>query len=338
MHRTYDIIGCGAVIHEFHAPVLRHLSGVGSVSIRACIDSNAGTARRTAALLGASTSGTPDEAGHLGPADAVIVATPPESHAKIARRYLAAGKHVFLEKPFVVRAAEADELVRLADSSGVKLLVNHFRRVFPSVQIARRFIASGRLGQVRRVEATEGGRWGWPTSSDYIVRSPYGGVLLDTGSHLLDMVLFLLGLGEGRSDASFTVKTVRKSPDHEPSHEYAAELQIVSSAQGQLDVALQLSRREPLASAIKIYADSAALIIPATLSETPILRTPAGDFVLGDPPTQARPTWIVPCFLATHLEFLRAQANPAAQSPLDARNFLLLTAILESLGEHEGTR
>jgi predicted dehydrogenase len=329
MTQSYDIVGCGAAVQTFHAPVLRDLTQAGAVSIRACVDRDGAAAKQTARLLGAATSGSssPDFDG----VDAVIIATPPESHADVARRYLEAGKHVFLEKPFVVRSSEAQELVQLAESNGARLFVNHIRRFFPSVTIARRFVTSGGLGKITHVEATEGMRWTWASSSDYPVKSPYGGVVYDVGSHVLDTVLFVLGLDDPNSGTRFSIQSASRRPNREPSHECAADLELESPRYGRLHVDLRLSRREPYACAVKIYGESGTIVIPNQLTDAPILYTRGAQFVLRERATEPQPYYFVACFLASHQEFLRAQTDPTSRSPLDARNFGVLTSMLETL-------
>src|SRR2546425_811413 len=108
--------------------------------------------------------------------------------------YVQRGAVLLVEKPFTPRLAEAEALVRLAAERGAQVLVAHMRRFYPSVQIARDFVLAGGLGSVRSVEAHEGSRWEWPASSEYYLHSRYGGVVYDTGSHLIDTILFVLGV------------------------------------------------------------------------------------------------------------------------------------------------
>src|ERR1700736_6060170 len=110
----YDVVGCGTGVQELHGPVIRHLIAQRAATVNTCYDSNLKTAQRAAQLLGAAHAATPSEMGNFEAADAAIIATPPESHAAVARRYLAAGKHVFVEKPFVARSDEARDLIELA--------------------------------------------------------------------------------------------------------------------------------------------------------------------------------------------------------------------------------
>jgi predicted dehydrogenase len=79
---------------------------------------------------------------------AVIVATPVASHYELARRALAAGKHVFVEKPPALSAVEADELVSLAEERGLVLLPGHLLLYHPGIEKLKELIDSGELGDV----------------------------------------------------------------------------------------------------------------------------------------------------------------------------------------------
>ena len=80
--------------------------------------------------------------------DAVVIATPVPTHYSLARSALAAGKHVFVEKPPAMRAAEMDELVRLAAERDLVLMPGHLLLYHPGVQKLKELVDSGELGRV----------------------------------------------------------------------------------------------------------------------------------------------------------------------------------------------
>jgi predicted dehydrogenase len=80
--------------------------------------------------------------------DAIVVATPVPTHHAIAKRALEAGKHVFVEKPPAMRAAEMEELVSLAESGGLVLMPGHLLLYHPGVQKVKELIDAGELGEV----------------------------------------------------------------------------------------------------------------------------------------------------------------------------------------------
>jgi predicted dehydrogenase len=80
--------------------------------------------------------------------DAVIVATPPRTHHAIASEALSAGKHVLVEKPLARTAAEARDLIRIADERGLTLMPGHTFVYSPPVNKIRGLIREGALGDV----------------------------------------------------------------------------------------------------------------------------------------------------------------------------------------------
>lgn len=79
---------------------------------------------------------------------AVIVATPAATHAPLARRALAAGKSVFVEKPLALSTADAVELATIADAAGLTLMVGHTFEFNPAVRAMKDYIDSGEIGEV----------------------------------------------------------------------------------------------------------------------------------------------------------------------------------------------
>jgi predicted dehydrogenase len=80
--------------------------------------------------------------------DAVVIATPPPTRAALARRALAAGKHVLVEPPLALEAPEAEDLVCLAESGDRRLVASHATQFHPAARRLAALIAGGGLGQV----------------------------------------------------------------------------------------------------------------------------------------------------------------------------------------------
>ncbi|MFY0529334.1 oxidoreductase [Archangium gephyra] len=129
----------------------------------------------------------------------VIIATPNDTHAALAERALLAGKHVVVEKPFTLDAAEASRLDALARERGLCLTVFHNRRWDGDFLTVRQLLEQGRLGRLFSFEShfdrfrpRVKARW---KEEDV----PGGGSLWDLGSHLIDQALQLFGLPESIS-------------------------------------------------------------------------------------------------------------------------------------------
>ncbi|MDQ3701747.1 MAG: Gfo/Idh/MocA family oxidoreductase, partial [Chloroflexota bacterium] len=80
--------------------------------------------------------------------DAVVIATPAELHARMAREALHAGKHAFVEKPLATSSADAAELAALADSHGLTLMVGHTFLHNDALRWVKARVDAGDLGDV----------------------------------------------------------------------------------------------------------------------------------------------------------------------------------------------
>jgi len=124
----------------------------------------------------------------------VVVATPNDSHAALARQALAAGKHVVIDKPFVLRAADAEALIALARTQNRCLSVFHNRRWDADFLTAQQVIADGNLGAMSYAEF-HFDRYRPQLKARWREQPGEGaGVLYDLGPHLIDQACCLFGL------------------------------------------------------------------------------------------------------------------------------------------------
>lgn len=89
----------------------------------------------------------------LDDVDAVVIATPPGTHAAIAQRALEAGRHVLVEKPLTTSVEDAERLVETAAVHGVHLMVGHTFEYNAAVWKLRELVRSGELGRILYVDA-----------------------------------------------------------------------------------------------------------------------------------------------------------------------------------------
>ncbi len=124
----------------------------------------------------------------------VHICTPNAAHYSQVKKALLAGKHVYCDKPFTVTAAEAEELAQLARKQGVVGQICFHIRFFPAILTAKRMISEGALGDLHcfRVKFLHASSINpdKPMSWRY---EENGGVLLDLGSHALDLLYYLAG-------------------------------------------------------------------------------------------------------------------------------------------------
>ena len=127
--------------------------------------------------------------------DAAIVALPHHLHAPASIELLEAGKHVLVEKPMAITSVECDAMIAAAKRGEASLTVGQMRRFCPAVAAAKLLLSKNLIGPVRRFEILEGNVYDWPVASDFFFRKKTagGGVLMDTGAHTFDMLLWMFG-------------------------------------------------------------------------------------------------------------------------------------------------
>ena len=124
--------------------------------------------------------------------DAAVIVTPHTLHYEQARDCLAADLHVYLEKPMVTDVGHALDLIRLADDRGMALQIGYQRHFHPAFTEIRRIIDGGRVGEIHAVSCNLGQDWVTPHRGTWRVDPALsgGGQLYDSGSHLLDALLW----------------------------------------------------------------------------------------------------------------------------------------------------
>jgi UDP-2-acetamido-3-amino-2,3-dideoxy-glucuronate N-acetyltransferase len=83
--------------------------------------------------------------------NAIIIATPAETHYEIAKNALKNGKHVLVEKPITLRSGEANELVEIARENGKKLMVGHVLLYHPAIIKIKEMLNEGKLGKLQYI-------------------------------------------------------------------------------------------------------------------------------------------------------------------------------------------
>lgn len=128
--------------------------------------------------------------------DAVYIATPPGLHKEQALRILAAGKPVYLEKPFARNYTEAKELTQAFQNAGVPLYVGHYRRALPRFLKIRELLEEGCIGQVQRVDFFLNRIFDPREAATKWLYNPIlsgGGKFYDIAPHTVDIFQFLFG-------------------------------------------------------------------------------------------------------------------------------------------------
>ena len=187
----FGIIGAGSIA-DYHACGLRAAGGAEVVVIAAQSEDSA---RRAALRLGIlEPVGDWRALIARGDIDAVVIATPDDTHREIACAALGAGLHVLLQKPMALTVADCEAILMAArDAKGV-FGVSFMHRHFPEVEEARRILGDptqplGTVLSARLRNATPGADWGdW-----FYRRARSGGVVMQLGVHGIDLTQHLFG-------------------------------------------------------------------------------------------------------------------------------------------------
>jgi len=168
-----SVLGAGSLGKE-HIRLYADLAAAGLVDFVGVHDVAKDVARKLAEKYRVPVFDSTEEAAAAS--DAVSIVTPTTTHFALARLLLQKGRHVLVEKPMTANAAEAAELVQLANTNGCVLQVGHVERFNPIFNYLESFATSPRFIEAHRL-------------SPYPKRSTDVGVVLDLMIHDLDVVL-----------------------------------------------------------------------------------------------------------------------------------------------------
>ncbi len=185
------IVGCGAAAEQGHIPAAVVSD---KVELAVLVDTNIARANKLADRFSVPRVAE-DYKEIFGQADAAIVALPHALHAPISIDFLNRGIHVLVEKPMAPSTAECDRMITAARQSGATLAVGLVRRFRYIDQFIKALFDSGFLGKIESFDLREGNIYNWPIASDFYFRKEMacGGVLMDTGAHALDTLLWWFG-------------------------------------------------------------------------------------------------------------------------------------------------
>jgi predicted dehydrogenase len=143
------VLGCG----YWGKNLVRNFHELGA--LRAVVDPSAAGRDQAARIAPAvPVHADPSRVFEDAEIQAVVVATPAETHAVMCERALSAGKDVLCEKPLALSYADALHVVRLAEERGRILMVGHILEYHPAILKLRELVSSGQLGELRYLYST----------------------------------------------------------------------------------------------------------------------------------------------------------------------------------------
>ncbi len=244
------LVGCGGIASAY----LQAMQGLDELQLAALVDVDPG--RRTLGGPGPTRLASVDEllaarASGLG-IDAALVLTPPATHEQLAVQLMAHGLHVLCEKPLAVTGDAARRMVAASRQHGRVLMMGSKFRYTPDMLRARQLLDEGVIGTLllyenvfcSKVDMTR--RW----NSDPAVAG--GGVLVDNGSHSVDIARYLMGpIRRVAAQFGRSVQPIRV--------EDTARLLFESAdgAMGSVDLSWSLTKEVP--SYVRLYGDRGTL-------------------------------------------------------------------------------
>jgi len=239
------LIGCGAVAETFHLPALAAAGIVPSLLV------DPSRERLQKISNGADYATAESHGDRLDDFDAAIVSVPHALHAPLAIDLLEHGKHVLVEKPMALTAAECNAMITAADLAGVTLSVGLIRRFRNLNRWTKAVLDDGALGRVTNFEVVEGFAYDWRVTSDSFWRREKsgGGVLVDSGAHALDLLTWWLG--------DFAEVAYRDDSRGGVEADCVIELTMASGARG----TVELSRTRDLGGGVVIRGERGAIAL-----------------------------------------------------------------------------
>ncbi len=186
------IVGAGAISHTAHVPAVLASP---LAELAAVVDPDAQRARGLCEAYGIHPEIAADIAELGADIDGAIVGAPNDLHASIATVLVNRGIPVLVEKPVATDVAAANALSVLASARGVTVAVGYHTRQSGACRVLKYAVESEHFGRTIRFAHQDGSRGGWSPLSGYNLDTQRagGGVLVTTGTHFLDRLIWLWG-------------------------------------------------------------------------------------------------------------------------------------------------
>jgi len=246
------LLGAGGVVKMYHLPVLANMPDVQ-------IDWICDTAPERAELLKVAMARkakivtTIDDAPDV---DIVLVAVPVGYRMPLIETMFRRGWNLFCEKPFAANVADHQKLVAGAREANVQIGVGLMRRFYAATLAAEKLLCSRILGDVVEISASQGGRINRTDRAEWYqsdARASGGGVLIETGSHVIDQLFTILGV------TGFSLLSCRQKKAGEIETETLAVADLTTPEQQQIRLKLAVSQTRELYSGFHMRFANGAL-------------------------------------------------------------------------------
>lgn len=184
----FGIVGAGGIAQAY----AQAFNESKCCELVAVTDLRADAAKALAEIVGAKAYGDHMQLADLE-LDAVIVATPPSTHPEIACYFMERGIPVLCEKPLCLSVADAERMIATAERKNVLFTMASKFRFSEDVVAAKGILASGMLGDVLQFENAFTAKVDMSQRWNSVAEVSGGGVLIDNGTHSVDIIRFFLG-------------------------------------------------------------------------------------------------------------------------------------------------
>ncbi len=252
--------------------------------VAGCFSQDPAKGRRSAAALGLAEERSYDTltsllTGEAGRMDALVIATPNHLHAEAAIKALSAGFHVISDKPAAMDLAEAKEIQEAVEASGRLYALTYTYAGYPLVEEARRRVADGAFGKIRRIDVAYPQGWlsapiesegqkqaSWRTDP---ARAGISCCLADIGVHAFQLAEHISGLRAVEISADVAIHVPGRRLDDDAS----VLLRFENGARGTL-TASQICCGEENGLSIRIYGEKGGLAWTQIEPDSLILKWP----------------------------------------------------------------
>ena len=187
------VVGAGGIVRLSHLPAIAKLPGLELVAIA---DPSVERATALAAEYGAQGYADHRQMFERGDLDVALVAIPNHLHRQVIEDAAAAGIHVFCEKPIAHNLVDAIAAQTACEDAGVYIQIGFNQRFWEPVQLAKRAVELGVVGDVQAFRSVYSEAWNlYPAATGYRydLQQSGGASIVDLGVHRIDQARYLVG-------------------------------------------------------------------------------------------------------------------------------------------------
>jgi predicted dehydrogenase len=275
------IVGCGAVTQTYHLPASKFAP---NIEIKVLVDKNLEPARTFSKKYNIPHFES-DYQDTYDLLDGVIIALPHNLHSSVSIDFLKHKIPVLCEKPIATTSSEAREMLDASRKYKTPLAIGFMRRFYRSSRQVKKTISTGILGELDHFDFEEGSIFQWKAASGFFFQKDAagGGVLIDIGSHTLDLLLWWL---------NGNMVDLEYKDDSYGGIEANCLLELAMMSEGKrISGRIELSRERKLRNSCKIFGSKGRLEFFPHNTESihlHLVESSKNNTVTTEPPVQTR--------------------------------------------------